>query len=140
MGWYKPPKWLRRLLDEKMEKQNVELGRRLKKARLDAGWSEWNAAIRMGRDQSFISRIEAGSRQPTFAEVEQLARNYHKPLSEFETILEIEDEDSDRYNIFKLRWNQAGPLHERPWKYKKNVRSAKATRSQNPRSRKSHPG
>jgi predicted transcriptional regulator len=49
----------------------------------------WSAAF-VGRDQTFIARIESGSQQPTFVEVEQLASGYGKDLSHFQTIEQIE--------------------------------------------------
>jgi transcriptional regulator with XRE-family HTH domain len=83
-------KWLRKLLDKKNKCQNDLIRIRLKWARTKAGMTQTEAASQLGRDQTFLTRIESGSREVTFAELEQLAKIYGKPLSFFETIAEVE--------------------------------------------------
>ena len=82
--------WLRTLLDEKNKQQSKLVGNQLKQARKYAGMTQTQAAAQLGRDQTFITRIESGSREVTFVELEQLAKLYNKPLSFFESIEEVE--------------------------------------------------
>jgi transcriptional regulator with XRE-family HTH domain len=83
-------KWLRKLLDKKSDYQNELIRDRLKSARRKAGMTQTQAASQLGRDQTFLTRIESGSREVTFVELEQLAKVYRKALSDFETIEEVE--------------------------------------------------
>jgi len=89
----------------------------------------------MGRDQSFISRIEAGSRQATFADVEQLAKNYSKPLSYFETITKVE-EQYPRFAVQKVVLGSPREFEEKPWKIKNTSRTrASGTRKKKAKKR-----
>jgi transcriptional regulator with XRE-family HTH domain len=58
----------------------------LKRAREEANLNQAEAGKLLGQDQSFISKIESGKRQVEFAEVEQLAQLYGKPLTYFATV------------------------------------------------------
>jgi transcriptional regulator with XRE-family HTH domain len=82
--------WLVTLLRKKSRDQNQALGERLRQARESAQMTQTQAASHVGRDQTFITRIESGLQQATFVEVEQLAQAYGKPLTYFQTISQIE--------------------------------------------------
>ena len=58
---------------------------RLRKARVDAGLTQAEAAERLGKPQSFISKCESGQRRLDFVELGTLAELYGKDLSFFET-------------------------------------------------------
>lgn len=49
---------------------------RVKRARLDSGMTQKEAAIKFGRNQSFISKIESGERRIDVIELAQLMRIY----------------------------------------------------------------
>ena len=86
-------RWLEKLLKQKSKKQNVLLGELLRKARTDAGLTQTQAAAHLARDQTFMARLESGLQQPTFVEVEQLARVYGKQVEEFRTLNTIEQRE-----------------------------------------------
>jgi Helix-turn-helix len=56
----------------------------LKQARADVGLTQFEAARKLRKPQSFISKIESGERRIDFIEMQFLARLYRKPLSFFE--------------------------------------------------------
>jgi len=56
-------------------KRLVEL---LKKARQDAGLDQIEAAKRLGRTQSYISKIEAGQRRIDLVQLKEFAKIYKK--------------------------------------------------------------
>ena len=60
---------------------------KLRQARLDARLTQGQVAQRLGRPQSFMSKIEAGERRVDVVELQILARIFGKPLSYF-----LEDE------------------------------------------------
>jgi transcriptional regulator with XRE-family HTH domain len=82
--------WLIKLLQQKSKAQNRALGELLRKARTAAGMTQTRAAAAIGKDQTFIARLEAGKQQATFVEVEQLAQSYGKQLTDFKTIDQVE--------------------------------------------------
>ncbi len=56
----------------------------LRAARIEAGLKHAQVAHRIGKHQSFISKIEVGERGVDFIEMQVLAHVYGKPLSYFE--------------------------------------------------------
>lgn len=52
---------------------------RVKRARKDSGMTQKEAALKFGRNQSFISKIESGERRIDVIELGQLMRIYHTP-------------------------------------------------------------
>lgn len=62
---------------------------RLRSARLQSGITQAEAAKRLGRPQSFISKCESGERRVDFVEAEQFAAMYGKAVEFF-----ITDEDA----------------------------------------------
>lgn len=55
---------------------------RLKRARLDAGLSQQTVADKLGRPQSYISKIESGERRVDIIEVKALAKLYNQKIEE----------------------------------------------------------
>jgi transcriptional regulator with XRE-family HTH domain len=76
----------------KTSRQKKLLRTKLKEARQESGLSQSQVARQLGREQSYVTRIEtAKKRRITFIEVEQLARVYRKGLTFFATLDEVEN-------------------------------------------------
>lgn len=60
-----------------------EFLRRLRRARLDAGFTQAQVAAVLGRPRSFVSKCEAGERRLDLVEAEEFARIYKRRLSYF---------------------------------------------------------
>ncbi|MFA5052963.1 MAG: helix-turn-helix transcriptional regulator [Parcubacteria group bacterium] len=56
---------------------------RLKTARIEAGLSQQAVADKLGKPQSYISKIESGERRLDVAELKNIAEIYKKPVSYF---------------------------------------------------------
>jgi len=63
------------------EYQNVV--KRLKEARFEAGLKQADVAKKLGKPQSYISKIERGERRVDIAEVKLFAKVYQKPIDFF---------------------------------------------------------
>lgn len=63
------------------EYQNVV--KRLKEARFEAGLKQADVAKKLGKPQSYVSKIERGERRVDIAEVKMLAKVYQKPIDYF---------------------------------------------------------
>ena len=61
-------------------KKSVE---RLKMARLESGLKQVEVAKKLGKPQSFVSKVEQGERRLDVAELKQFADIYKKPLDFF---------------------------------------------------------
>jgi len=57
--------------------------KRLKEARLEIGFSQQDIADKLGKPQSFISKIESGERRLDVAEIKKFASIYKKNVSFF---------------------------------------------------------
>lgn len=55
----------------------------LKKARLEAGFKQIEAAKKLGKTQSYISKIESGQRRFDVLQLKEFAKLYKKPLEYF---------------------------------------------------------
>lgn len=55
---------------------------RLKKARVDAGLSQAEVAEKLGKHQSYISKVESGERRLDVIEVKKIAAVYKIDVSE----------------------------------------------------------
>lgn len=56
---------------------------RLKQARLEAGFGQVEVAEKLGRTQSYVSKIESGQRRFDVLQLKEFARVYRKPLDFF---------------------------------------------------------
>jgi len=57
--------------------------RRLTAAREAAGLTQRQAALRLGRSQSFVAKSESGERRVDVVELAEFARAYERPISYF---------------------------------------------------------
>lgn len=57
---------------------------KMKIARQEAGFTQYQVAHTLGRPQSFISKIESSERRVDFVELQELCQLYRKPISFFE--------------------------------------------------------
>ncbi|OGG54264.1 hypothetical protein A2851_01200 [Candidatus Kaiserbacteria bacterium RIFCSPHIGHO2_01_FULL_53_29] len=57
--------------------------KRLKTGRVEAGLAQQEVADRLGKPQSYISKIESGERRLDVAEFKKFAKIYNKPTSYF---------------------------------------------------------
>jgi len=64
-------------------KDYKEIIERLKKARVEADLSQQAVADKLGKPQSYISKIESGERRLDVAEMKKLAAIYNKPADYF---------------------------------------------------------
>ncbi|MDD4411957.1 MAG: helix-turn-helix transcriptional regulator [Bacilli bacterium] len=55
----------------------------LKKVRLELGLKQEDVADKLGKPQSFISKIECGERRLDIAELKELAKLYKKDITYF---------------------------------------------------------
>jgi ribosome-binding protein aMBF1 (putative translation factor) len=74
---------LRKTVDQHLAERNKELGKRLREARNNARLTQAKVGQLLGRDQTFVAKIELGTQRATFVEVERLARIYNTRLVEF---------------------------------------------------------
>jgi len=56
---------------------------RLKEARFEAGLSQQDIANKLGKPQSYVSKIESGERRLDVAEIKKFASVYKKDISFF---------------------------------------------------------
>lgn len=56
---------------------------RMRKARLDAGLTQVQVAKKLGRHQSYVSKIESGERRVDVVELNKFAKLYGKSVSYF---------------------------------------------------------
>ena len=64
-------------------KDYKEIIERLKKARIEVELSQQAVADRLGKPQSYISKIESGERRLDVAEMKKFAAVYKKPVDYF---------------------------------------------------------
>lgn len=64
-------------------KDYKEIINRLKQARINAGLSQQAVADKLGKPQSFVSKIESGERRLDVAELKKIAEIYKKSVSYF---------------------------------------------------------
>ena len=63
--------------------EHMKIVERLKQARLDAGLGQVEVAEKLGRTQSYLSKIESGQRRFDVLQLKEFARLYKKDLSYF---------------------------------------------------------
>ena len=54
----------------------VRFGKRLRKLRLDHGWTQTDVAVHLGMDRSFLSDLELGKREPCLRSLETIALGF----------------------------------------------------------------
>ncbi|MFH2014092.1 MAG: helix-turn-helix transcriptional regulator [Patescibacteria group bacterium] len=64
-------------------KDYKEIINRLKQARIDAGLSQQAVADKLGKPQSYLSKIESGERRLDVAEMKKFTEIYKKPANYF---------------------------------------------------------
>ncbi len=65
------------------DKDYREIIGRLKKARIEVGLSQQVVADKLGKPQSYISKIESGERRLDVVEMKKFAVVYKKPVDSF---------------------------------------------------------
>ncbi|HUC88985.1 MAG TPA: helix-turn-helix transcriptional regulator [Candidatus Paceibacterota bacterium] len=60
-----------------------EIIKRLKKGRIEAGLAQQVVADKLGKPQSYISKIESGERRLDVAEIKKFAAIYKKTINHF---------------------------------------------------------
>src|SRR5437867_13326009 len=81
----------------------VQFLRRLRQARTEAGLSQAEAARRLGKPQSFVSKCESGERRVDYVELRMFVRLYGVPMTFF-------DEDRNVTVRSERRWSQNRPV------------------------------
>ena len=64
-------------------KDHNEIVKRLKQARLDTGLGQVEVAEKLGRTQSYVSKIESGQRRFDVLQLKEFAKLYKKSLDFF---------------------------------------------------------
>ncbi len=57
--------------------------KKLRQARVEAGLTQVEAAEKLGKPQSYVSKCESGERRVDVVELKRLAKLYRKPLAYF---------------------------------------------------------
>jgi transcriptional regulator with XRE-family HTH domain len=65
------------------EKEHQIIVERLKQARLDAGLGQVEVAEKLGKTQSYLSKIESGQRRFDVLQLKEFAKIYKKSLDYF---------------------------------------------------------
>lgn len=63
--------------------ENKKIAEKLKKARIDAGLDQVEVAKKLGKTQSYISKIESGQRRLDVLQLKDFAYIYTKSLNYF---------------------------------------------------------
>ncbi len=64
-------------------KDHNEIAERLKEARIEIGLGQVEVAEKLGRTQSYVSKIESGQRRFDVLQLKEFAKLYKKPLDFF---------------------------------------------------------
>ncbi|MFA6251542.1 MAG: helix-turn-helix transcriptional regulator [Candidatus Paceibacterota bacterium] len=64
-------------------KDHNEIVKRLVKARLESGLGQVEVAKKLGKTQSYLSKIESGQRRFDVLQLKEFAKLYKKPLDYF---------------------------------------------------------
>ena len=71
------------MADSIYTKEYKKVIERLKEARLSAGLKQEDVALKLGKPQSYVSKIERGERRVDIAEIKILAKIYQKTMDFF---------------------------------------------------------
>jgi transcriptional regulator with XRE-family HTH domain len=69
--------------DSIYKKEYQAVIKRLKDARIEMGLKQGEVANKLGRPQSYVSKIERGERRVDIAEIKLFAKIYQKPTDYF---------------------------------------------------------
>jgi transcriptional regulator with XRE-family HTH domain len=58
----------------------VRFGQKLRKLRLERGWTQTDVAVHLGIDRSFLSDLERGKREPCLRTLETIAQGFEMTL------------------------------------------------------------
>lgn len=58
----------------------VKFGKKLRKLRLERGWTQTDVAVHLGMDRSFLSDLERGQREPCLRTLELIAQGFEMSL------------------------------------------------------------
>lgn len=59
------------------------VGNRIRKLRLERGWSQTYLSVHTGMSKTFISNVECGQKEPCLMSLEIFARSFDMSLGEF---------------------------------------------------------
>ena len=71
------------MADSIYKKENRNVVKRLKEARLSVGMRQEDVAVKLGKPQSYVSKIERGERRVDIAEIKIFAKIYQKNIDYF---------------------------------------------------------
>ena len=83
-----------------LEAELTRLGSRLKSLRAERGWTLEDLSARADLSQPYLSRLEAGDRQPSLAALISLAQAFEMPLA---TLFETQKSESKTSNMTVVR-------------------------------------
>lgn len=63
--------------------EHMKIVKRLKEARLESGLDQAQVAEKLGRTQSYVSKIESGQRRFDVLQLKEFAKLYNKDFSYF---------------------------------------------------------
>jgi len=69
--------------DSIYKKEYQTVIKRLKDARVESGLKQEEVANKLGKPQSYVSKIERGERRVDIAEIKLFAKVYQKPIDYF---------------------------------------------------------
>ena len=75
--------WTLRVVVRRGSSDEQDFLRRLRRARLDDGLTQVEVARRLGRSQSFVTKVETGERRLDVVELRAFARVYRKRVAFF---------------------------------------------------------
>jgi transcriptional regulator with XRE-family HTH domain len=58
----------------------IRFGQKLRKLRLERGWTQTDVAVHLGMDRSFLSDLERGKREPCLRTLEVIAQGFDLTL------------------------------------------------------------
>lgn len=88
--------------DEAKKQIKKRLGKAIKKARIDAGFSQKELAGKVGTWSAYISQIETGVRSPSFKLLINLATALNVRVSRLMLEAEIQDEENGKSLLLQL--------------------------------------
>ena len=97
------------------------IGKKIQKAREEAGLSQEELASRLGYTQATLSNYELGKRRLYLANIEQIARELDKPLSFFLADSPWKGEEAQKETQNEITTEIINLMSELPEEEKKNI-------------------